>query len=189
MYDCPLDVYSPSEDSYFLSENVKIKKGAIVADVGCGSGIQSLNALSHGALKVYAIDLNQSALDCTVANCKTAGHSGKIIPVKSDLFAHFSEKVDCIIFNPPYVESSKLKYAELDGGKRGREVLDRFLAQMPAHLKEGGVCFFLQTELNGHEKTQKILQKAGLEFRIVAKKRGFFEELAVYECSLQKRGI
>ncbi len=188
MFACPAGVYFPSEDSYFLAESVKIRKGCSVADVGCGSGIQSLNALMKGAAKIVALDINGEAAKITVRNCEKAGFSGKIVARKSDLFEKFRGKADCIIFNPPYVESEGIDYADLDGGRKGREVLDKFLGQMPERLDKDGVCFFLQTDLNGHAETERKLRGAGMGFRIIAKKRGFFEELAVYECRKKEHG-
>ncbi len=182
MHNCPANVYFPTEDSYLLADNVKIAKDSSVADIGCGSGIQSINALQQGARRVYSIDINSNALQCTKENCEKAGFSGKIFAIKSDLFAKFTEKVDCIIFNPPYVESGNFRFTDLDGGKKGREVLDRFLAQMPKHLNENGRCFFLQTGLNGYAKTEQKLRKLGLSFEVVVCKKFFFEELCIYRC-------
>ena len=96
------------------------------------------------------------------------------------------EKADIIIFNPPYLESDDYKHADLDGGKKGREILDRFLEQMPLYLKKNGKCFFLQTDLNGHAETEKLLKAKGMKFKIIARKKGFFEELCIYEAARQK---
>ena len=180
-YPCSKTVYFPSEDSYFLVENIKIPKNSFVIDMGCGSGIQSLNVLMQGASKVTCIDLNEEALEITKNNCKQAGFAGKISTLKSNLFENYSgEKADVIIFNPPYVVSDEIKYLDLDGGKKGRETLNRFLEQFPKHLKKEGVCFFLQTDLNGYEETGKILKSLGFKHKIVAKRKSFFEELAVF---------
>ncbi|MCR4336099.1 MAG: methyltransferase [archaeon] len=181
-YSCSKTVYYPSEDSYFLAEYIKIAKNSFVIDVGCGSGIQSINALMQGASKVTAIDLNENALESTKNNCKQAGFAKKISVLKSNLFENYSgKKADTIIFNPPYVISDEIKYLDLDGGKKGRETLDRFLKQFPKHLKKEGVCFFLQTDLNGYKETEKTLKSMGFKHKIVAKKRTFFEELAVFK--------
>ncbi len=95
-----------------------------------------------------------------------------------------NEKFGLIIFNPPYVASgSKAKYADLDGRKKGRAVLDRFLRGMLPHLEKGGKCFFLQSSLNGESKTKKLLRELGLKAGIVARKRLFFEELLVFKCA------
>ncbi|MCH7902518.1 hypothetical protein IIC68_02075, partial [archaeon] len=66
LFDCE-NVYYPSEDSYFLAEqtfsskslikNWLHEKNATAIDLGCGSGIQSLNLLFKGSSKVTAIEL------------------------------------------------------------------------------------------------------------------------------------
>ncbi len=190
-FRCPATVYPPSEDSYLLAGSVKGAKGKSAIDVGCGNGIQSLNLLFLGAAKVIALDINEYALRATEMNCKAAGFGNKIDARKSDLFSACPEKADIIVFNPPYIETSqeevdasgkKYRFADLDGGKRGREILDRFLHEMPTHLNKGGMCYFLQTGLNGYAQTEKILKRLGLGFEIAGRKKIFFEELAVYRC-------
>ena len=114
MYWCPAGVYFPSEDSYFLAENVKVKPGAVVADVGCGSGIQALNALMLGASMVYSLDINPEAAEAAEANCKKAGFTKKIKAAESDLFGGLHRKADCIIFNTPYVESERIRFLQTD---------------------------------------------------------------------------
>ncbi|HIH09212.1 MAG TPA: methyltransferase [Candidatus Diapherotrites archaeon] len=182
-YHCGKTTYYPSDDSYLLAECVKIGKGENVIDMGCGAGLQSLNALFLGAARVIAADINGEALSVTLQNCRNSGLKGRVICRKSDLFSAIPEKAGVIIFNPPYVASGKIRFTDLDGGGRmGREVLGRFLAQMPSHLREGGRCFFLQTDFNGYKKTEQALREQGMEFSVLARKRGFFEEIAVYEC-------
>lgn len=182
LFQCPAGIYYPSEDSCLLAENVKPKAGCSALDAGCGSGIQSLNMLCNGASHVLAVDINPACLKATQSNCAAAGFSKKIDVRKSDLFEKVPEKFDLIAFNPPYVESEEVRFVDLDGGKKGREVLDRFLEQFPEHLNEGGECYFLQTDINGYKETEKRLKQSGLKFEVVARKKGFFEELAVYKC-------
>lgn len=178
----PPSVYAPSEDSLLLAESISVEKGCTAIDVGCGSGIQTLNMLSKGAEKVIALDTSEEALEATMKNCGAAGFGKKVDARKSDLFKNCREKSDLIVFNPPYIATADKKFSDLDGGKNGREVLDRFLAQMPAHLNEGGECYFLQTNLNGYAQTEQKLKKLGLSFNVAARKKLFFEELAVYRC-------
>lgn len=179
LYPVQRSVYFPLEDSYFLAESIPSANGFCI-DIGCGSGIQSLNLLSKGADNVLAVDINPQALEITKYNCSLAGFSAKIHTRRSDLFENVPEKADVIVFNPPYVESENLEEIDLDGGRRGREVLERFLGQAPLHMNKGCVCYFLQTDLNGYAQTEKILKDSGLDFEIVGRKKLFFEELAVY---------
>ena len=119
-------------------------------------------------------------------NATTLGFPGKVEARQSNLFENVSEKFDLIIFNPPYVPSDKVAFKEVDGGKKGREILDLFLDEMPNHLKKGGSCFFLQSSLNGEKETEKVLEKKGLVFSIVARQKLFFEELLVFSCQAKK---
>lgn len=151
-------------------------------DMGCGSGIQTLNLLFAGAGKVIALDINEKALETIAKNCGLAGFHGKIDARISDLFSACNEKADLIVFNPPYLETEAKKFPDLDGGKMGRELLDRFLTEMPAHLNKGGKCYFLQTDLNGYAATERKIESLGMELEVVARKRLFFEELTVYRC-------
>lgn len=184
LFDCE-NVYYPSEDSYFLAEQTFLSKSLSITaiDLGCGSGIQSLNLLFKGASKVTAIDLNKDALETTRKNCEQAGFKGKIETLHSNLFENYKGKADIIVFNPPYVISDEIKYLDLDGGKMGRETLDVFLKEFPKYLNEKGKCFFIQTNLNGYEKTSKILAEQNIKFEVIAKRGSFFEELGVYSCS------
>lgn len=183
-------VYEPREDSFLLAENVQIEKNCKCLkaeeckclDLGCGSGIQTLNLLMQGG-KVLAVDLNEAALKNTVENVERIGLGRELEVRKSDLFEGISEKekFDCIVFNPPYLISEDKSVLELDGGEKGREVLDKFLLDFENYLKDKGVCFFLQSSLNGEKETGKILQEKGFEFEVVAREKVFFEELMVFK--------
>ncbi len=207
-FTSPIGVYSPSDDSYLLAESVHPAKGCIAIDMGCGSGIQMLNLLFRGAAKVIALDISEEALQATRENCTAAGFGDRVDVRKSDLFGACPEKADLIVFNPPYIEtmqsenqnadepqnpfkgrrldkvreSTETMFSDLDGGRKGREVLNRFLAQMPTHLNKAGECYFLQTDLNGYAETWKILTSLGFDFEIVGCKKMFFEEIAIYRC-------
>jgi len=173
-------VYFPTEDSFLLINAVKIKPNSTVLDLGCGSGVQSINAIQKGAKKVLAIDINPKALKNTILNANKTKTEKKIKTKKSNLFESVKEKFDLIIFNPPYVQSEKIELIDVDGGIQGREILDPFLEEFSDFLNENGKCFFLQSSLNGIHKTEKKLEEKNLEFEIVAKKHLFFEELVVF---------
>ena len=173
-------VYSPSEDSFLLSDAIKISKGAGILDLGCGTGIQGLTALLQGACFVCFADKNPAALKNARQNFEILGIKAKVSFVKSDLFSGIRKKFDFIFFNPPYVPSSEKKFLDLDGGKKGRETLDRFLNDFPKFLLPEGKVFFLQSSLNGNAETSRVLKKLGFKCKIIARKKLFFEELAVF---------
>lgn len=175
-------VYEPSEDSFLLAENVEVAEGSSVLDLGTGSGIQGISAAEKGAARVVCTDVDENALKNAEENAKKAGFAERFEFRQGSLFdcVKRGEKFDVIVFNPPYMPSGKKRFVDLDGGKKGREVLDRFLAEFPRHLKENGECFFVQSSLNGEKETAIALKSQGFECRAVARKRIFFEELAVF---------
>ncbi len=175
-------VYEPSDDSFLLAENVKVKEKANVLDLGTGSGIQGINAAMQGAGKIVSTDINEVALLNARKNAEALGF-GKIFEFrKGNLFDCLKkeEGFDVIVFNPPYVISEEKKYADLDGGINGREVLDEFLKGFAEYLEKEGKCFFLQSSLNGEEESAKLLEEQGFEAKVVARKKLFFEKLLVF---------
>ena len=176
-------VYSPREDSELLAAALKVSKVASVLDMGCGTGIQGLQAILLGAGFVCFADANPKALANARKNfslLKKQGFNAKAKFVKTNLFSNVKRKFDFIVFNPPYVPSENKKFLDLDGGEKGRDVLDSFLKQAPKFLLPGGKIFFLQSSLNGLARTKKILKEKNLKFRIVARQKLFFEELVVF---------
>ena len=175
-------VYEPSEDSFLLAKSIKEGHWKKALDLGTGTGIQGINAALLGAKNVLCTDASRKALRNAEENVKSACLKAVFEFRKGNLFSGIGkeEKFGLIIFNPPYVESEKAKWRDLDGGKKGREVIDRFLEQFPKHLEKEGECFFLQSSLNGIKETENALRKAGLQFKIKARKRLFFEELLVF---------
>jgi release factor glutamine methyltransferase len=175
------EVYNPAEDSYLMAENSGASKDDIVLDVGTGSGIQALTAAQH-AKKVLAVDINPHALETAKKNAKI----NKIKNIEfreSNLFEKIKpeEKFDLIIFNPPYVPSDE-KYMlgkAWAGGKKGREVIDRFIDSAPEHLNTGGRITLLISSVNEPEEVIKKLEEKKLTVTITAKKKLFFEELMI----------
>lgn len=172
-------VYEPSEDSELLIASVKVNKNDFVLDLGTGTGIQAINALMNGAKKVLCTDINADALNCAEVNLKKSGLVHLTEFRKSNLFSEIPEKFDLIIFNTPYVLSDEIKYKELDGGIKGREILDKFLNEFSNHLNSDGKAFFIQTDLNDLTETKKILSGKGFECEVIAEKKLFFEKLLV----------
>lgn len=182
------NVYEPSEDSFLLAENVNIKQDAIVLDLGTGTGIQGINAAILGAKKVVCTDINRKALENAKKNANKLGFSEKFEFRQGNLFdcLNKGEKFDTILFNPPYVVSDEKKFEDLDGGKKGRETLDKFLEKFDKFLDLGGECFFLQTDLNGEKETLKKLEEKGFTAEKLAEKRAFFETLIVFKSTPKK---
>lgn len=174
-------VYEPREDSFLLAESVSVSKGIYALDMGCGCGIQAVNLALQGAT-VLAVDINEKAVLNTLENAKRLHLDNKIMAKQSNLFdAIPKQKFDCVVFNPPYLPAGALKDLSIEGGKKGYELLHKFLDSLSLHLKKNGVCYFVQSSLNGEQRTKKKLASLGLRFEIVAREKLFFEELIVFK--------
>lgn len=184
------DVYSPAEDSWLLEECILKERlsSKRCLDIGTGSGIQSAALFRAGAGEVVAVDINPAAL-VAAKNCvekyqsvSGAGKS-KFSAVESDLFEKISGLFDLIIFNPPYVPSDGIKWKDLDGGEKGRAVIDRFLKDFPKHLSNNGAVLLLLSSLNLPDEIISGLKRKGFKAEIAGRKKLFFEELLVLRIS------
>jgi len=180
-------VYVPREDSFLLADSVKVSAGESVLDLCCGTGIQGANAVLKGASFACFADKNPKAVENAELNFKSLNAAAGAEFIETDMFSGIQKKFDCIIINPPYVPSSKKNFLELDGGKKGREILDRFLSEFSGFLNPKGRAFFLQSSLNNEKKTGKILRQKGFDFEVLARQKLFFEELLVF-CAFKKQG-
>jgi len=95
-------------------------------------------------------------------------------------------KVDLLLFNPPYVPTPSEEVCEggiaaaWAGGERGREVLDRFLTEIPLYLSERGVFYLVTVIENDPKEIADILSKKGLACSKVAERHAANEKLATY---------
>jgi len=188
------DVYEPAEDSFLFAENLPVERSRTIVDVGTGCGILAI-AAAKNAERVVAVDLNPYAIHCALRNAKLNGVIGKMDFIQGDLLGAVAqyEKFDLILFNAPYlpVESRDESWLSRSwsGGKSGREVIDRFIDQVPEHLNSNGRMLMMQSSLSSVDKTLQRFAIEGLHARVVARQNlPFFEEIALIEVmSLSER--
>ncbi len=193
-------VYEPQEDSFLLKEFVKKYAKGTALDMGTGSGLQAREAAhSKRTSKVFAVDVDKKAI--TFAK-KAANHRHhkKITWLVGDLFSPFRKKkylhyFDTIIFNPPYLpQDHKIPDISLEGGKRGHEIIARFLHDVNNYLKPDGIILLVFSSLtpNVHE----LLTENMLVGKELGKTHMFFEDIFVYLIKrnpvlneLEKKGV
>jgi release factor glutamine methyltransferase len=180
------NVYDPAEDSFFFAENLDVKEGTYILDMGTGSGILGIVAADK-ASEVLAVDINPYSIVCAKHNALLNKVYNKMSFLRADLFSSFVEEIkfDLILFNAPYLPS---EVGETDfwlgrswsGGANGREVIDPFIFQAPHHLKRSGQIFLLQSNLTNVDQTILGFTKNSLRSRVVATlSLPFFEELVL----------
>lgn len=75
-----------------ILHNPEMVRGKVVADVGAGSGVVAIACALAGAAKVYAVDIDSTALEACLLN---AEHNGVSLEITTDLNA-IAEQIDLI---------------------------------------------------------------------------------------------
>ena len=128
-----------------------------VLDMGTGSGIQALTAITNpNAQFVLAADTDQSVITALEKKIKEQ-KIRKLQVVHSDLFSDIKGKFNLIIFNPPYLPQDKgLDDQAIYGGKKGWEISELFFKQASHHLFPDGKVLFLFSSLTNKKKIEEI---------------------------------
>lgn len=192
-----MGIYQPAEDSYLLQRHVREYALGRILDIGTGSGIQALTAITNpNAQQVIAVDANPEAVAALEHHIKTKGIR-KLKVLHSNLFSHVPGKFNLIIFNPPYLPQDKgVEDKAIYGGKKGWEISAQFFQEASAHLFPDGKILFLFSSLTNKERINDILAKNLFEFTELEKEKIAFEELYLYLVEkstvlqeLEKKGI
>lgn len=171
-------IYEPQEDSNMLEKWVRKYAYGNVLDIGTGSGIQAIAAAQNKNVKsVLATDVQKGVIDYCKKNIK----NHKIKFLQSDLFEKVKRKFDVIIFNPPYLPKAlKLKDLTVEGGKKGYEVIERFLNDASNFLKPDGIILIVFSSLTKKEKIEEFIKNNLLDYQELEKTHIFFEDIYVY---------
>jgi release factor glutamine methyltransferase len=181
------NVYEPAEDSFLFAENIHVRENEIVLDIGTGCGILGIVAADKVS-QIVAVDVNPYAVRCAKENAKLNNVSNKMCFFQGDLFTAIrdEEKFDLVLFNAPYLPSEDLAKNWLDyawsGGVAGRQIIDRFILEVPKHLRSSGRILLMQSTLSSLEETTRKLERNGLRPKLVARRDlPFFETIVLIE--------
>ena len=105
--------YQPSEDTFFLADNIENEKGTSALDIGTGSGFLA-DLLCKNFSFVVATDLSFSVL--VNRSYKT---QNVICCNGADALDY---KFDLIVCNMPYLATDKIDDIATDGGSEGFEI-------------------------------------------------------------------
>ena len=190
-------VFEPHHDSWMLAAAVRaqpLPARSRALDVCTGTGLVAASAALAGASDVIALDVSRRAVLCARLTARLNGV--RVRALRGDLLEPVAgERFDLIASNPPYVPALSDKLPgrgparAWDAGLRGRALLDPLCAQVPAHLRPGGVVLFVHSAVAGLEQTVAALEGGGLEVDLVAREVEPLGLLAGRREAMEERGL
>ncbi len=155
-------------------------KGKKILEIGCGSGLLSLEAARMGA-RVVAVDINPEAVRCTRDNARRNGL--QVEAIESDLFTALpAEQFDCLIVNPPYFEGvpeEEASHAWYSG--EGHQFFHRFFEQLPQYVKPKGKSWMVLSEVCELARIHRIAEQGRCMMKECYRSQRVFEQFMIYE--------
>lgn len=164
--------YTPAEDTFFITDFVEKLKGKSALDVGSGSGYLT-KLLTQNFVFVIGTDINFHVL-----KNQTYKTNNLICCNGADAIKY---EFDLIICNLPYLDTDIILDVATDGGKEGFEIPKKIIDSVYGKLKFQGKFVYVTSSLSNYQKLIDYAQNLGLDTKIVAKKKLFFEELILIE--------
>ena len=164
--------YRPAEDTFLLEDCIKDKKGFSALDIGSGSGYIT-KILKKSFSLVVGTDINFNVLKDQTYKTENL--------VCCNAADALNLKFDLIVCNMPYLVTDEILDPATYGGRNGTEIPLSIIESAVTKLGYNSKFIFVTSSLSAYGDLLKRLQDYGLQSRVLAKKKLFFEELLVFE--------
>ena len=178
------DVLIPRPDTEHIVEEVlklvRVNSRKSVLDIGTGSGCILLSILKERKLLTgYGIDISKKSINVCKINAKRLEINNRAKFYVSDIDKFFLGKYDIVVSNPPYIDTSKIKYLEkdvskfeprlaLDGGVDGFSEITKVVGKTKDLIKKNGL-FILEIGFKQKDKVIEIINKKGFYIKKIIK--------------------
>ena len=148
----------------------RLGAGRRCLDIGCESGLQTVELALGGAAHVHSIDSDPVAVGNTLTNAFRNGVADRVSAAAVDLYPWVPpERYDLIVatlsqvpldpFGPPR-NHRRLDYW-------GRNLIDHLIRLLPEALAPGGIALVTQLSIIGARQTIENLERAGFASRVL----------------------
>ena len=167
------DVFAPTEGSFLIWKHLfrtGVGRQKRCLDVGCGSGILSIQLALNGAEHVHAIDVNRDAAANTMANGFRNGVDKRIQADVDDLYTFTPDRRYDLVVASLY-QMPVDPYGQVSGHRPadywGRNLLDHLIGVLPGLLEADGNAYLMQLSILSQLKTAELLDAAGLQSTVI----------------------
>ncbi len=136
--------FAPSRTSVEVAEEIQIRPGDTVIDVGCGSGVLAFIAARLGAGHVFGTDVNEEAVRFARRNAEVLGVADRVEFRVGNLFEPLrGVQADVVIGDVAGIpdalaEATGWYPGGFSGGPTGAEVPVAMIEATRSHLRPGG---------------------------------------------------
>lgn len=176
-------VFNPAlfEASTFLARtlnSIALAPETSVLDLGTGSGLNAIMAAQRSRC-VTATDINPEAVRCAQINALLNHVEDRVEIHEGDLFAPLGERhFDVIVFNPPFFRG--VPRDRLDQAWRSTDVIERFAAELQAHLSPTGFALVIYSSTADEAALRRAFEANNLRYSVFAQRDMLNEVLTIY---------
>jgi S-methylmethionine-dependent homocysteine/selenocysteine methylase/SAM-dependent methyltransferase len=139
-------------------------------DVGCGTGLQTVQLALNGARHVHGIDLEPGAVADTLTNAFRNGVAERVTGAAVDLFPWVPEEryevIVASLFQTPVDPFQQIaSHRPIDYW--GRNAVDHLIRMLPDALTDDGEAYLMLLSILSQERTADMLEQNGLQAEVV----------------------